>query len=116
MHHQGTCLSQAFARKWCADPSGAVICIDFEDDPRRVTLAVVYARCAVLRALHRRSPAPSGTLTEGRALGGVGGGGSAEMREVLATSVQRMGWMRHLPTNRKLGRDLQRWAAYDLLA
>ena len=43
--------------------------------------------------------------------------GSAEMREVLATSVRRMGWMRHLPTNRKLGRDLQRVrAAYDLLA
>ena len=43
--------------------------------------------------------------------------GSAEMRDVLATSVRRMGWMRHLPTNRKLGRDLQRVrAAYDLLA
>ena len=60
----------------------------------------------------------SGTLTEGceRWTAWVSQG-SAEMREVLATSVRRMGWMRHLPTNRKLGRDLQRVrAAYDLLA
>ena len=43
--------------------------------------------------------------------------GSTEMREVLATSVRRMGWMRQLPASRKLGRDLQRVrAASDLLA
>ena len=43
--------------------------------------------------------------------------GSPEMREVLATSVRRMRWMRRLPASRRLGRDLQRVrAAYDLLA
>ena len=42
--------------------------------------------------------------------------GSQEMQVQLATSVRRMGWMRHLPTSRSLGRDLQRVrAAYDLL-
>jgi hypothetical protein len=36
---------------------------------------------------------------------------------VLATSIRRLRWMRRLPANRKLGRDLQRVrAAYDLLA
>ena len=63
-------------------------------------------------------PHTSGTLTEGRARWAAWvAQGSAEMQTVLATSVRRMGWMRHLPTNRKLGRDLQRVrAAYDLLA
>ena len=102
------------------DPSGAVICIDFEDDPAAVLpLAVCHVRDALCYAhstaiyLHT-----SGTLTEGRARWAAWvAQGSAEMREVLATSVRRMGWMRHLPTNRKLGRDLQRVrAAYDLLA
>ena len=119
-HRQGTCLSQAFARNMVLDPSGAVICIDFEDDPAAVLpLAVCHVRDALCYAhstaifLHT-----SGTLTEGRARWAAWvAQGSAEMQTVLATSVRRMGWMRHLPTNRKLGRDLQRVrAAYDLLA
>ena len=101
-------------------PDGEVACIDFEDDPAAVLpLAVCHVRDALCYAhstaifLHT-----SGTLTEGRARWAAWvAQGSAEMREVLATSVRRMGWMRHLPTNRKLGRDLQRVrAAYDLLA
>ena len=120
VHRQGACLSQAFARNMVREPSGAVVCIDFEDDPAAVLpLAVCHVRDALCYAhstaiyLHT-----SGTLTEGRARWAAWvAQGSAEMREVLATSVRRMGWMRHLPTNRKLGRDLQRVrAAYDLLA
>ena len=120
VHRQGTCLSQAFARNLVRCPDGEVACIDFEDDPAAVLpLAVCHVRDALCYAhstaiyLHT-----SGTLTEGRARWAAWvAQGSAEMREVLATSVRRMGWMRHLPTNRKLGRDLQRVrAAYDLLA
>ncbi len=119
VHRQGTCLSQAFARNMVRCPDGEVACIDFEDDPAAVLpLAVCHVRDALCYAhstaiyLHT-----SGTLIEGRDRWAAWvAQGSAEMRDVLATSVRRMGWMRHLPTNRKLGRDLQRVrAAYDLL-
>jgi hypothetical protein len=101
-------------------PDGEVACIDFEDDPAAVLpLSVCHVRDALCYAhstaiyLHA-----SDTLGEGRERWAAWvAQGSAEMREVLATSVRRMGWMRHLPTGRKLGRDLQRVrAAYDLLA
>jgi hypothetical protein len=120
VHHQGTCLSQAFARNLVRCPDGEVACIDFEDDPAAVLpLSVCHVRDALCYAhstaiyLHA-----SDTLGEGRERWAAWvAQGSAEMREVLATSVRRMGWMRHLPTGRKLGRDLQRVrAAYDLLA
>lgn len=119
VHRQGTCLSQAFARNLVRCPDGEVACIDFEDDPAAVLpLAVCHVRDALCYAhstalyLHT-----SGTLTEGRDHWAAWvAQGSAEMREVLAASVGRMGWMRHLPPNRKLGRDLQRVrAAYELL-
>ena len=120
VHNQGTCLSQAFARNLVRCPDGEVACIDFEDDPAAVLpLAVCHVRDALCyahsTAIYLRT---SGTLTEGRARWAAWvAQGSAEMQTVLATSVRRMGWMRHLPTNRKLGRDLQRVrAAYDLLA
>ena len=120
VHRQGTCLSQAFARKLVRCPDGEVACIDFEDAPAAVLpLAVCHVRDALCyahsTAIYLRT---SGTLTEGRARWAAWvEQGSAEMRDVLATSARRMGWMRRLPTNRKLGRDLQRVrAAYDLLA
>ncbi len=120
VHRQGTCLSQAFARNLVRCPDGEVACIDFEDDPAAVLpLAVCHVRDALCYAhstaiyLHT-----SGTLTEGRERWAAWVAlGSADMREALATSVRRMGWMRRLPASRRLGRDLQRVrAAYDLLA
>ena len=37
-------------------------------------------------------------------------------RALLATTAQRLAWLRHLPQDRRWGRDLQRArAAYDLL-
>jgi len=119
VHRQGTCLSQAFARNMVRCPDGEVACIDFEDDPAAVLpLAVCHVRDALCYAhstaiyLHA-----SGTLAEGRERWAAWvAQGSVEMREALATSVRRMGWMRHLPTSRRLGRDLQRVrAAYELL-
>lgn len=39
------------------------------------------------------------------------------MQTAVADSVTRLRWLRHLPTSRRLGRDLQRArAAHDLLA
>ncbi len=119
VHRQGLCLSQAFARNMVRCPDGQVACIDFEDDPAAVLpLAVCQARDALCYA---HSTAiylqQSDMLPEARHRWAAWvAQGSAEMQTVLATSIRRMGWMRHLPTNRKLGRDLQRVrAAYDLL-
>lgn len=119
VHRQGTCLSQAFARNMVRDPSGAVVCIDFEDDPAAVLpLPLCHVRDALCYAhstaifLHE-----SGRLPEARErwVAWVAQG-NAQMQAVLATSIRRMGWMRHLPASRRLGRDLQRVrAAYDLL-
>jgi hypothetical protein len=120
VHHQGTCLSQAFARNLVRCPDGEVACIDFEDDPAAVLpLPLCHVRDALCYAhstaiyLHA-----SGTLAQGRQRWAAWvAQGSTEMQEVLRTSVRRMGWMRHLPTSRTLGRDLQRVrAAYDLLS
>lgn len=119
VHHQGTCLSQAFARNMVRCPDGEVACIDFEDDPAAVLpLAVCHVRDALCYAhstaiyLHA-----SGTLAEGcERWAAWTAQGSADMREVLASSIGRMEWMRRLPASRRLGRDLQRVrAAYDLL-
>jgi len=120
VHHQGTCLSQAFARNMVRDPSGAVVCIDFEDDPAAVLpLPLCHVRDALCYAhstaifLHQ-----SGRLPEARERWAAWvAQGDGEMQALLATSIRRMGWMRHLPASRRLGRDLQRVrAAYDLLA
>lgn len=119
VHRQGTCLSQAFARNLVRCPDGEVACIDFEDDPAAVLpLAVCHARDALCYAhstaiyLHA-----SGTLAEARERWAAWvEQGSPAMQAALASSLHRMRWMRHLPTSRRLGRDLQRVrAAYDLL-
>ena len=120
IHRQGLCLSQAFARNLVLCPDGGVACIDFEDDPAallplpvcQVRDALCYAHSTAIY-LHQ-----SGTLPEAHARWAAWvAQGSAEMQALLATSVRRMGWMRHLPASRRLGRDLQRVrAAYDLLA
>jgi hypothetical protein len=119
VHRQGTCLSQAFARNLVRCPDGEVACIDFEDDPAAVLpLAVCHARDALCYAHSTAIYLPaSGTLAEGRTRWAAWvAQGSPAMQAALAASLRRMRWMRHLPTSRKLGRDLQRVrAAYDLL-
>ncbi len=119
VHRQGTCLSQAFARNMVRCPDGEVACIDFEDDPAAVLpLAVCQARDALCYA---HSTAiylqQNGTLPDARQRWAAWvAQSSAEMKVVLATSTRRMGWMRHLPPSRTLGRDLQRVrTAHDLL-
>ena len=120
VHRQGTCLSQAFARNMVRDPSGAVVCIDFEDDPAAVLpLPLCHVRDALCyahsTALYLRE---SGRWPEARERWTAWvAQGTAEMQAQLAISIRRMGWMQYLPASRRLGRDLQRVrAAYDLLA
>lgn len=120
VHHQGTCLSQAFARNMVRNPSGEVVCIDFEDDPAAVLpLPLCHVRDALCYA---HSTAiflqQSGSLPEARERWAAWvAQGSAQMQAVLAISIRRMEWIRHLPASRRLGRDLQRVrAAYDLLS
>ena len=119
VHRLGTCLSQAFARNMVRDPSGAVVCIDFEDDPAAVlSLPLCHVRDALCyahsTAIYLRQ---SGMLPEARERWATWvAHGSAEMQALLATSIHRIRWIRHLPSARTLGRDLQRLrAAYDLL-
>ena len=118
VHRQGACLSQAFARNMVQAPDGAIVCIDFEDDPAAVLpLPVCHARDALCYA---HSTAiyleQSGTLAEARERWAAWvGQASPQAQEVLATSARRMGWVRHLPAI--LGRDVQRVrAARDLIA
>lgn len=119
VHAAGTCLSQAFARNLVRCPDGVVGYIDFEDDPAAVLpLPVCHARDALCyahsTAIYLRLV---GALDDARALWTAWiASGSPELQAVMATSIQRMAWMRHLPQSRRLGRDMQRVrAAYDLL-
>ena len=112
-------LERELDRAWSGGGGPLLACGFFVCLTAVLPLAVCHVRDALCYAhstaiyLHA-----SGTLGEGRERWTAWvARGSAEMRAVLGTSVRRMGWMRHLPTNRKLGRDLQRVrAAYELLS
>ena len=119
VHATGTSLSQAFARNLVRCPDGIVGYIDFEDDPAatlplahcqaRDVLCYVHSTALYLRtggAMEAARPLWAAWLAQH----------SPAVQAVLATSIERMAWLRHLPTSRRLGRDLQRArAAHDLL-
>lgn len=120
VHASGTSLSQAFARNLVRCPDGVVGYIDFEDDPASV---LPLAHCQARDALcYVHSTALY--LDQGGALEGARtlwadwlAASSADVRSTLTDSIARMGWVRHLPASRRLGRDLQRVrAAHDVLA
>lgn len=119
VHTDGSCLSQAFARNLVRCGDGQVGFIDFEDDPASVLpLALCQARDALCfvhssaLALHEAQ-----ALALARPLWAAWlAQGPPEMQSALRASVERLAWLRHLPSSRRLGRDLQRArAAYDLL-
>ncbi len=119
VHNQGTCLSQAFARNLVRCPDGVLGFIDFEDDPlASLPLALCQARDALCyvhsTALYLRE---AGALPEARAIWAHWlAEQPAALGALLATTAQRLAWLRHLPQDRRWGRDLQRArAAYDLL-
>lgn len=122
VHAQQQCLSQAFARNMVLCPDGALAYVDFEDDPQaalpqpvcQVRDMLCYAHST---AIYLRQ---SGALDEARAVWQQWLSSpqqSPATRETLATTVRRLRWLRHLPQDRRWGRDAQRVrAAYDLLA
>ena len=119
VHARGACLSQAFARNLVRCPDGVLGFIDFEDDPlASLPLALCQARDALCyvhsTALYLRE---AGALPEARAVWAHWlAEQPAALSALLATTAQRLAWLRHLPQDRRWGRDLQRArAAYDLL-
>ena len=119
VHARGACLSQAFARNLVRCPDGVLGFIDFEDDPlASLPLALCQARDALC---YVHSPAlylrEAGALPEARAVWAHWlAEQPAALGALLATTAQRLAWLRHLPQDRRWGRDLQRArAAYDLL-
>lgn len=120
VHAAGTCLSQAFARNLIRCADGAVAYIDFEDDPSAV---LPMAHCQVRDVLcYVHSTAlhlvTAGAFAQARQhwpqwIATC----PADMQQVLQATTARMGWLRHLPDNRRLGRDIHRVrGAYALLA
>ncbi len=119
VHATGTCLSQAFARNLVRCPDGIVGYIDFEDDPA-ASLSPAHCQARdVLCYVHSTALylCESGALASARPLWAAWlAQRTPATRTVLATSIGRMAWLRHLPPSRRLGRDLQRArAAYELL-
>ena len=119
VHARGACLSQAFARNLVRCPDGVLGFIDFEDDPlASLPLALCQARDALCyvhsTALYLRE---AGALPGARAVWAHWlAEQPAALGALLATTAQRLAWLRHLPQDRRWGRDLQRArAAYDLL-
>lgn len=121
VHTEGLCLSQAFARNMVLCPDGALAYVDFEDDPQAaLPLPVCQVRdmlCyAHSTAIYLRQ---TGALDEAHALWVQWLASPHQLpqaRATLATTVRRLGWLRHLPQDRRWGRDAQRLrAAYDLL-
>ena len=119
VHATGTSLSQAFARNLVRCPDGVVGYIDFEDDPTR---ALPLVHCQARDALcYVHSTAlllqQSGALDGARAVWADWlAQSSPGLQITLNDTVGRMAWLRHLPTSRRLGRDLQRArAAHDVL-
>ena len=119
VHARGACLSQAFARNLVRCPDGVLGFIDFEDDPlASLPLALCQARDALCyvhsTALYLRE---AGALPEARAIWAHWlAEQPAALGALLVTTAQRLAWLRHLPQDRRWGRDLQRArAAYDLL-
>ncbi|SDM74001.1 hypothetical protein SAMN05428957_11413 [Oryzisolibacter propanilivorax] len=122
VHARGACLSQAFARNLVRCPDGRIACIDFEDDPAAVLPpalcqwrdALCYAHST---ALHL---AQAGVLPEARAAWQRWQAQppyGPELQALARQTAARLAWLRHLPADRRWGRDAQRVrAAWELLS
>ena len=120
VHTTGTSLSQAFARNLVRCPDGTVGYIDFEDDPVAVLPlahcqardALCYVHSTALFLVQAGALAPAQAAWQ-QWLAQCSPG----VRRTLVETTTRLGWLRHLPASRRLGRDLQRArAAHDVLA
>ncbi len=122
VHARGQCLSQAFARNLVRCPDGQIACIDFEDDPAATLAlpvcqlrdALCYVHSTALHLAH--SGAGDGARQAWRAWAALPQYG-APLHALLADTTARLRWLRHLPADRRYGRDAQRLrAAWDLLS
>ena len=119
VHDAGACQSQAFARNLVRCPDGVVGYVDFEDDPE-AALPLLQCQVRDLMCYAHSSGLylqETGHLAQAR---GVWRAWLAErpadLQTQLGVGVARMGWMRRLPQDRSLGRDLLRArVAYDLM-
>ena len=119
VHDAGACLSQAFARNLVRCPDGVVGYVDFEDDPE-AALPLLQCQVRDLMCYAHSSGLylqETGHLAQARnAWQAWLAERPAELQAQLRTGVARMGWMRRLPQDRSLGRDLLRArVAYDLM-
>lgn len=119
VHAVGTCLSQGFARNMVCCPDGVIGYVDFEDDPQA---SLPLAQCQ-LRDILCYVHSSAVYLLEAGQLDAARGPWRAwlasrppALRTLVADSARRMRWLRHLPADRRWGRDLQRArAAWALL-
>ncbi len=121
VHGCGSVLSQAFARNFVICPDGELACVDFEDDPQAVLpMPICQLRDALCYA-HSTAIylSSAGALHEARAIWQdwlIHPARGPEFHAALRNTLRRMRWLRHLPNNRKLGRDTQRLRAmWDLM-
>ena len=119
VHDAGACLSQAFARNLVRCPDGVVGYVDFEDDPE-AALPLLQCQVRDLMCYAHSSGLylqETGHLAQARDAWQAWLAQRPEtLQAQLRTGVARMGWMRRLPQDRSLGRDLLRArVAYDLM-
>ena len=121
VHERGQCLSQAFARNMMRCPDGVIACLDFEDDPRstlplalcQLRDAMTYVHSTALALLQAGAQDEARTMWTAWAAQPIRG---ADFQTELRLTLQRLAWLRHLPRDRRLGRDAQRMrAAHDLV-
>ena len=119
VHAHGQCLSQAFARNIVRCADGALGAVDFEDDPSAVLplalcqlrdyLAYIHSTALYLQEAGLVPQAQQAWRTTLASL-------SLTLQADIAHTATRMAWLRHLPTDRRWGRDAQRLrAAYALV-
>ena len=107
VHQKGQNLSQAFARNimW---RDGLIAFIDFEDDPVK-TLPLAYAQCRdwllfLHSSAYQMNIAPDILAQRWQHYLAQD---SAEVQALIQRSSQQLGWLRHLPQQRKpWGRDV----------
>lgn len=119
VHASGDCLSQAFARNMVCCADGVIGFIDFEDDPAaHLPLALCRVRDALCYA-HSTAwiLAKAGAMPAARAAWqDFVQAMEPETRALMERTAQQLGWVRHLPESRRLGRDMQRLRmAYTLV-
>ena len=119
-HDAGACLSQGFARNLVRCPDGVVGYVDFEDDPP-AALPIVQCQLRDLMCYIHSSGLyllETGQLANARAHWlDWRAARQQPLQDALAQATARLGWMRRLPADRSLGRDLLRArVAFDLMA